>query len=193
MSKPGGKSGQAQGPIRERDLRRQWRRNAHDAHAALLYAQSLETNGKPDQASRVWADLAILYAQRGDKDEAIQILHRIVASPPVDVTLRHNLAVLALKAGQSCEAQGNIESAHSAYIAATSIDPNMLDARNELAALRYRLRDYESSERDYRQVLAADPENTAALTGLGALLNIAGRYADGRDLLTPARIRNNAA
>ncbi len=140
MSTPGGKSGPAKSPISERNLRRQWRRNPQDSSAALLYAQSLQENGKHDQAGRVLADLAIHCAERGDIDEAVQILQKVAGSPPGDVTLRHNLAALALKAGQSCEVQGDIDNAHNAYTTATMIDPDMLDARNELAALSYRLK-----------------------------------------------------
>jgi tetratricopeptide (TPR) repeat protein len=64
----------------------------------------------------------------------------------------------------------NVSEAISSFRKAIDQDPDLLEARLNLAALSLNYRDYVTAEQNFRAVLTADPKNYAAVIGLGVAL-----------------------
>jgi tetratricopeptide (TPR) repeat protein len=87
--------------------------------------------------------------------------------------------------GAALQMAGDLEAARDAYQQALAADPNLADAHYNLGTAWQGLRDSETAETCFRRTLEIDPEHMGAVSGLAALLDRRGRYADALDLLRP--------
>jgi len=71
---------------------------------------------------------------------------------------------------------GKTNEAASAYLAALDVNPGLIEARLNLGSLLYKQGLYTQAEREFRLVLAQDPENATARENLATTLEARGGY-----------------
>lgn len=104
-------------------------------------------------------------------DEALVAYHSACEAAPESPRAFRVIGTRLLRWGHPVEAIPFLERAHA-------IDPAHRETRNALAMARAHAGDLEGAERDYREVIADDPEFLGARVGLAALLVNAHRFEE---------------
>jgi hypothetical protein len=84
--------------------------------------------------------------------------------------------VASFKEGVEQSKSGNPREAAQAYMAALDANPGLIEARLNLGSLLYKRGLYAQAEREFRLVLAQDPENVTARENLATTLEARGGY-----------------
>ena len=85
--------------------------------------------------------------------------------------------------GELARKTGDPEGAIARYQSAIDLDPQLVDARFQLATTLGRLRRFEDSAARYRELIELEPQHTQARLGEATALSLAGRFADAYDRL----------
>ena len=84
--------------------------------------------------------------------------------------------VILFHEGLAASQAGNVGEAVNAYGAALEVNPGLVEARLNLGALLYKNNRYTQAEREFRLVLAQDPENVPARENLATTLEARGGF-----------------
>ena len=183
------------------------------AGADTLYRASLAIRRKlldPDHPSIVISlhNLAMLRSSQGRHDEAEPIQREILAQRRrLHPSGRHTDVAYALEGlALTLEPQSRFDEAESLHVEAVGLrkellgasHPETIGAINNLAVVRYRLRDLQGAEAAMREALAGfertlgpgHQSTRMALNNLGAILSDAGRYTEAEPIIRRALARN---
>ncbi|MEM7351746.1 MAG: tetratricopeptide repeat protein [Acidobacteriota bacterium] len=78
---------------------------------------------------------------------------------------------------------GNLEQAVARYEAAIALDPELADARFQLATTLGRQRRFDDAAQRYRELIELEPQHLLGRLGEATALSLIGRFADARDRL----------
>lgn len=126
--------------------------------------------------------LATVYARRGDLDRAAAYLRRALAARPGERRI-------ALQLVDVLEAKGDYRGADAAIAEALRASPGDCELLARRGLLRESSGDPAAAEREYRDLLARDPDCQWAWEDLGVLLMNQGRWAEARDTFSTAARR----
>jgi tetratricopeptide (TPR) repeat protein len=144
-----------------------------------FYRQAMKID---PEASYIGEELAELYVQSGQFERATQQARDLIKLNPENAAAHKILArIYARQIGDPEQNQGKIDqamlkSAMEEYKKIAEINPKDVESLSMLARLYRVSRDEANAEKTYRAILAADPNDDDALTGLAAV------YADRGDL-----------
>jgi len=115
------------------------------------------------------ADLALIttYLRKQDADRALKAVERLEKKQPNN-PLTHNLRGLALLAKR------DVAGARASFEHAVKLDPTYMPAVTNLAQLDLREKKPDAAQKRFQAVLAKQPNNEQALSGLAVLLRITG-------------------
>ena len=166
-----------------------------DADSAHGSAVAVAAETAPQQVNSYRARLAGFLTRRGQLDRALALRRQILAEAPQDPWAHFAAAYLHELRGEATEAyreyrrteelgradwsinaqiargyvrQGYLREAVAAYEAAVRLAPQPTELRMELAALFTRIGQREQAVKQYRWVLARQPNHEAALHGLNS-------------------------
>ena len=133
----------------------------------------LETLTVADKTiDRTEAILISLHIQEGKFDDILQDAERLQKKAP-DSAAPDNMR------GVAYVLKKDFPAARAAFTKALDKDPNLIEARVNLANLEVQGGQLESARKSFEQVLAKQPNHTGAATGLGVLELVTGKPADG--------------
>ena len=124
----------------------------------------------------------LLELQDGDPVAALALVEQAVAAVADDP--RHQFVL-----GQALQALRRWEKAIAAYDSALKLQPDFLDAWNNLGVCRQLSRQLPAAAAAYRRALALEPENAAVMGNLGAVLREMGSLSEAADMLRAAADR----
>jgi len=107
--------------------------------------------------------LGLISQQRGDRDQAVDLILRALQTAPERPMFHFNLGVIYGETGQLAKAAAS-------YQSASQLQPDWTEVFVSLGTVLGQLKDYVSAEAALRQALALEPNNGAALIGLSAAL-----------------------
>jgi protein O-GlcNAc transferase len=151
-------------------------RAARFAEARALYRQVLER--APAHTVALFRS-GLLELQDGHPQVALAPVERAAAAVADDPRYQFVL-------GQVLQALGRWDSAIAAHEAALRLQPEFLDARNNLGICLHMCRRYAQAAAAYRQALALDPANAGVMANLGAALREMGELPEAVELLCAA-------
>ncbi|MBN2562264.1 MAG: hypothetical protein JXQ75_15170 [Phycisphaerae bacterium] len=141
----------------------------------------IEGSGGPPQAER--SDDQVL-ASSNSGDGVIRLPHN---EPPATIETISDQAAKQAKKLYDLGTWHRLRGEHGLAVQrlreASQLNPNLLDARNDLAGLLFLQGDRSAAEGEYRDVLAADPRHQAALKGLALLQATLQDYSSSRRTL----------
>jgi len=123
--------------------------------------------------------LAFVHLRSGEFNEALKVAQGLRQHFPES-------AVAANLEGGAYAALGQMEKAQESFEAVLAIEPEFVQARTNLAALKAQAGDFEGAEAEYLAVLESEEANAKALIGLVALANRRGDAVAARRWLLKA-------
>jgi len=108
-------------------------------------------------------NLGQVYDRQGSSEVALREFRRALGDDPAFIPVRYALAILLGRMKQYDEAVAHLDTA-------IALDSEFLGAYVERGFIAARRDDYEGATRDFRHVLAADPNHARARYGLGVTL-----------------------
>jgi protein O-GlcNAc transferase len=153
--------------------------------ANLARGNKAAAEGRLAEAERAWRaalrldpqqpealnNLGGLLGQQKRTDEAVSVLRHCIATHPLLVAPRANLAHALVEARR-------FEEGEEACRGALAIDPSHFHANFLAGALAARNREHATAERRYRAALAGKPESAEVLTQLGRTLRLLKRESE---------------
>jgi putative PEP-CTERM system TPR-repeat lipoprotein len=155
--------------------------NDQEALAALETTLDLDAD-----ASAIGYALAFSDLRQGKFEEALEVVQNLRQRRP-------DSAVAANLEGGAYAGLGRLDDARRAFEAALTIEPNLHEARANLAALKARAGDLDGAEAEYLQILDQDKTNIAALMGLAGTEQRRGNGSTSRGWLEKAAAANPQA
>ncbi len=116
---------------------------------------------------------ALLYAEKGDRKEALRLLRAILKREPQHTAALYNVATLAAQ-------EGELSAAAAAFARFIALRPDYARAYYELGVVRYRQRQYESALEIAAQGIALEPDDANVHFLLGHAQAALGRRASAR-------------
>jgi len=151
-----------------------------DPKVATRIRTAFETLGSDVSDAVAWKAYGLaLYADAGDDESAKIVLEQAIVRAPSDVRSIYLLAILEERLGAPVRTRAYLERA-------SELDPSYTPIALRLAALDVDGGDLEGAESLYRSVLANEPDNYDALEGLGRVLRLKDKAAEGVTLLQRA-------
>jgi superkiller protein 3 len=124
--------------------------------------------------------LALAYRALGETEKAEQQLHLFdknkTDAPPAndqllaEVRILNRSAIFQIQMGIDLERQGRVEESVAAHEKALEIDPNLVQAHNNLIKLYGELGQFEKAEQHYRAAVQLDPGSAESYYDYGVLL-----------------------
>lgn len=148
--------------------------NIHKAEQS--YRRVLQSN--PNDLIALHA-LGVIACQRGNHNEAVELLTRAVAGDPLRVQF-HNTLGLVL------EARGDIEQALNAYRKATTVRPDFADSYHNMAVALLSQGQYAAALLQCRKAVSLRPDDAQAYNTMGFSLEKQQRFAEAVESYTQA-------
>ncbi|MCP3962175.1 MAG: tetratricopeptide repeat protein [bacterium] len=168
-------------------------RNPASSAALLKRAAARMSQGQEPQAI---ADLEQLLANEpGHVEARLRLARALEQSADAEGARRQYLAALELDLsiseraltqyhlGELGRKTGDLDEAIRRYEEAVDLDPELVDARFQLATALGRQRRFEDAARRYRELIELEPQHLRGRLGEATALNLVGRHADARDKL----------
>ncbi len=118
-------------------------------NACQVCLQAIEQ--EPERVDAYY-NLALIYHQQGDVDNAIKFFRQVVSLKPQDASASNNLGVLYYS-------QQNWEKAKESFKNAVNADPAFIDARLNLIKLYRKLENFDQAKAELRECHALQPDN----------------------------------
>jgi len=156
-----------------------------------FYKQAMKLDPK---ASTIGEELAELYIQTGQLERATQQANELVKEDPNNVNAHKIIArIYSRQIGDPDQGkvdQAMLKSAITEYQKITEINPKDVESLTMLARLLNVSHDAAGTEKTYRAILAIDPNEDDALTGLASLYADRGDFANAIAMLKPVVEKN---
>jgi tetratricopeptide (TPR) repeat protein len=136
------------------------------AEAQFKAAQDIEPSSED-----VVLNLARLYAENGDVKRSAELLEAV---PVTDRTTKEEFAL-----GAAYEQLKNLKQAIAAYQRSVDMEPENLDATRSLAQALLADNQLDAAQKQFQQLVDADPEDVSSLIRISEIQRRQGKYAEG--------------
>lgn len=134
----------------------------------------------------VYYNLGVVYKEMGLKDEAISAAKSAIELDPDYGDAINLLGEMALERGRLEEANKYLEEAYQYFTQVLKLEPNHLEAHNNLGVIYFHRSKMEDALREFSQAAAIDPNSAEAHNNLGSLFLAQGSYDKAKDAFQKA-------